>query len=482
MCSIIVADNNSSIDDVYQMLDKLSHRGPDAYGVYYNAKLYHNTPIDDLKIENNQADDIILAHNLLSIVGDNAIQPLTSSNLVLVANAELYNQEQLINQYELDDLKTDSDCEVILKIIEHYYEGNLKEAVISALDVLDGDYAFCVYDKNDYIIVRDRMGVKPVYYSNANDKFLAASEKKVFKDKSNVFSLNPRQAIYNNELIDISEEYLRREDLGDASEIKESLRDALIESVDKRTRNLDKVALLFSAGVDSTLIAVILNHLDVDFTAYTIGTPNSQDLDFAKKVSTDIGITLKYNIISREDVEKYFLPTLNAIEDNNLMKLGVGMAINMASNLASVDDNRVILSGQGADELFAGYNRYKNKIDTPNDLLDELAYDLNNMYHVNLERDDKVVMSNSMELRVPFLDRKVVDIACRIPVSYLINSSEDNLRKHILRDVAYDLGVPKEIAYRPKKAAQYGTGIDKIIRKKLLRDDTYKNMLNDFKC
>ncbi|AWX32255.1 asparagine synthetase B [Methanosphaera sp. BMS] len=477
MCSIIVLDNKSSLDDAYWMLDKLNHRGPDAHGVYYKGNVYYNRKPDQFDDNSKKMnDDIILAHNLLSVVGDNIAQPLSSSNLVLVANAEIYNSQELMDKYNLD---TDSDCEIILKIIEYHYVDNLKDAVFKALGELDGDYAFCVYDHNDYLIVRDRMGVKPVYYSNRLDKFICASEKKAFKDKSEVTSLNPRQAIYNGQLIDVADEYTRCESLTDIDEIKCKLRDALVTAVDKRSRNLDKLALLFSAGVDSTLIAVILKELDVDFTAYTIGTANSQDLEFAKKVACDIDIPLKYNIITKEDVEYYFEPTLNSIEDNNLMKLGVGMAIKMASNLASMDECKVILSGQGADELFAGYNRYKNKINTPQQLLDELSSDLNNMYLVNLERDDKVVMSNSMELRVPFLDKDVVDVACRVPVKYLIDSPEDSIRKHILRDVAYELGVPETIAYRPKKAAQYGTGIDKIIRKKLLKQEKYRKILDN---
>ena len=480
MCSIIVVCEKSSIDDVYVMLNKLNHRGPDSYGVYYNGDIYHNTPLNDVKSSSNQDNnDIILAHNLLSIVGDNEMQPLVSSNFVLVANAQLYNYKELIEKYHIIDLNTNSDCEVILKVIEHFYHGNLKEAVRKAAGEFDGDYAFCVYDDKNYMIVRDRMGVKPVYYTNNNGKFISASEIKAFADKSNINSLNPRCAIYNGDIIRISDDYVRCERLDEVDEIKAKLKDALINSVYKRTRNLDHLALLFSAGVDSTIIAVILKQLEVDFTAYTIGTPNSQDLDFAKKVASDIDINLKYNIISQADVEEYFQPTLNAIEDDNLMKLGVGMAINMASNLAALDGNKVILSGQGADELFAGYNRYKNKIDTPQKLLEELTHDLNNMYHVNLERDDKATMTNSIELRVPFLDKNVVDIACQIPLKYLIDSPEDNIRKHILRDVASQLNVPDYIAYRPKKAAQYGTGIDKIIRKKLLKQDKYQNILKN---
>ena len=89
-----------------------------------------------------------------------------------------------------------------------------------------------------------------------------------------------------------------------------------------------------------------------------------------------------------------------------------------------------------------------------------------NMYHVNLERDDACSMANGVELRLPFLDKNLVEFALNIPVRYKISGSDDKLRKNILRKTAFNLGLDKQIAYRPKKAAQYGTGIDKILRKK----------------
>ena len=116
MCSIIVLDNKSSLDDAYWMLDKLNHRGPDAHGVYYKGNVYYNRKPDQFDDTSKKMnDDIILAHNLLSVVGDNIAQPLSSSNLVLVANAEIYNSQELMDKYNLN---TDSDCEIILKIIE----------------------------------------------------------------------------------------------------------------------------------------------------------------------------------------------------------------------------------------------------------------------------------------------------------------------------------------------------------------------------
>lgn len=477
MCSIIGINGLNVNNQVLTMLDVLKHRGPDAKGIYLNSKLFFNEEINE-KIEES---NFILAHNLLSITGDNEVQPMMSGNLVLIANAEIYNYSKLIDDYQLKNLKTNSDCEIILKLIERFYENNLKEAVLKTISLLDGDYAFCITDNKDYLVIRDDVGVKPVYYGKNERFFSFASESKALKEigLNDIYSLNPRFAIYNNELIKVRDEFGRYESDISYDELKSELKSNMLEATKKRTDNLDEVALLFSAGVDSTLIAVLLKKLNVKTTLYTVGTENSQDLKFAKQVAKDLGLPLKTWVINQEIIEDNFEETINTIEDKNLMKIGVGMTIKLTSKLASNDKHKVILSGQGADELFCGYNRYKNKYDAPEELLEELAYDLNNMYHVNLERDDKATMSNSVELRVPFLDKKVIETASKIPVKYLLDSKEDKIRKHILREVAYELGVPEYIAFRPKKAAQYGTGIDKIIKKKILKKNEFKKLIEN---
>lgn len=478
MCSIIGINGQNVNNRLFKMLNILKHRGPDATGIYSNGKLFFNEEIND-KIDESE---FILAHNLLSIVGNNEIQPIKSGNLVLIANAEIYNYEKLLLDYNLDNFKTNSDCEIILKLIEKFYGNNLKEAVLKTISLLDGDYAFCVYDNKDYVAVRDEIGVKPLHYAFDENTFSFSSESKALKaiNLNNSQSLNPRYAIVNNSLLKIRDEFTRYESKIPYEDLKNELKTNLLEATKKRTKNLDHVALLFSAGVDSTLIAILLKKLNVNTTLYTIGTENSQDLKFSKKVAKDIDMPLKTWIINQEIIEKQLEDTINTIEDTNLMKIGVGMTIKLTSQLASKDNQKVILSGQGADELFCGYNRYKNKYDTPAELLDELTHDLNNMYHVNLERDDKATMSNSLELRVPFLDRKVIGTAVKTPIKYMLHSNEDKIRKHILREVAYEMGVPEYIAFRPKKAAQYGTGIDKIIKKKILKKKEFTKLLENY--
>jgi len=99
-----------------------------------------------------------------------------------------------------------------------------------------------------------------------------------------------------------------------------------------------------------------------------------------------------------------------------------------------------------------------------------LKDDIKNIYHVNLQRDDAATMAHGVELRVPFLDKEVIKTAFKIPMQFKIESETDLLRKHILRQVALEMGVPEFIAQRPKKAAQYGSGIHKILTKKVLKD------------
>jgi asparagine synthase (glutamine-hydrolysing) len=189
-----------------------------------------------------------------------------------------------------------------------------------------------------------------------------------------------------------------------------------------------------------------------------------------------MNLPLKTKIIDLDDVKNYLIPVLDAIEEFNVMKIGVGMPAYIASEIAHEDGLKVILSGQGADELFAGYNRYLGFYNEKGELAQEdLKKDILNLYHVNLQRDDAVTMANSIELRVPYLDLDIINTAMNIPMKYKINGKKDKLRKCILREVGAELEIPAEIVNRPKKAAQYGSGIHKML-KKVLKEEQYKNL------
>ena len=510
MCGIaginVVNQDQNVGNDLIKMLNTIKHRGPDGSGVYVNGKIVHDV-LEDLK---SPEGPFGMGHNLLSIVGTDVSQPIEKHGLVLIANAEIYNFRELKNGLD-DNFKTDSDCEVIISVVKKFYNGSLMDAVKKSLNYLDGDYAFSIYDGKDCIVVRDQLGVKPVYYFTdpAKGMYAYASERKALwciglKD---VDTLPPDHLLYNG--IPLKIENQCSEDIVNPitdtklskdperltiefdnkftiksdttkTELKNELKELLINSVEKRIYGLSRVGIIFSGGVDSTLIAKISDDLGVDTTLYTVGHETSSDIKFARKTASDINLSLKIKTINAADIKRYTEFVLNAIEEFNIMKLGVGMPAYVASEMARSDGVKVVMSGQGADEIFAGYHRYiQFYIDKGEKVQEDLIKDVRNLYHVNLQRDDAVTMANSVELRVPYLDSEFVDKALKVPMEYKLDNGEDNLRKCILREIASDIGVPPEIVRRPKKAAQYGSGINKILVKKVLRDENYKNKLEE---
>ena len=499
-------------NDLLKMLNSIKHRGPDGSGIYVDGKTVHGN-LQNLTAPKGSYG---MGHNLLSIVGTEVSQPIEKHNLVLVANAEIYNFKQIKDCID-DKYKTDSDCEVIISLVKKFYNGSLLGAVQKSLNYLDGDYAFAIYDGKDCVVVRDELGVKPLYYGHDDSQGIDAyaSERKALWSigLKCVNTLPPDHLLYNGIPLEIENRQTPNLKLSKSSAtythpitadsrityhrsvnidknliinsndklgLKNEIKELLIGSVEKRTRGLSNVGIIFSGGVDSTIIAKISDDLGVETTLYTGGHETSSDINFAKRTAADMGLQLKIKTLEVNDVKRYTELVLNAIEEYNIMKLGVGMPSYVASEMAHSDGVKVVMSGQGADEIFAGYHRYiQSYIDNGEKLQEDLIEDVKNLYHVNLQRDDAVTMANSVELRVPYLDPELVDMALKVPIRYKLDNSRENLRKCILREIASDIGVPSEIVRRPKKAAQYGSGIHKILVKKVLRDENYKNKLEE---
>ena len=527
MCGIVGMAGNFNKEMLEEALRSINHRGED----------YSNTFIDEEK-------GIGLGHNLLSIFNlideNNKIydnleynkQPIILNNLVLVFNGEIYNfnkLEEFLKENDENYSKSKSDSQLLANLINYYYNSNdenLLESVKSVINELDADYSFAVYDKkhNNLAISRDPIGVKPLFYGVDAEKDLKvfASEKKALWKAGiadeNIHDLTPGCILYNWEMIDLQDNLINKMITADFKEIKsnyneykdyletkdsyevykELLRDDLYSAVEKRVNNISNIGLIFSGGVDSTILAVLLkqiaekrkndnNSIPLNIKLYSVGVENSQDIKFSMEIAEELDLPLKTIIIDEDTVKESIKPVLTAIEDDNVMKLGVGMTIYLAAKAMNEDNIKVALSGQGADELFGGYNRYLKHFEE-NSLFDayfaldeEIYHDIANMYHVNLERDDAVSMANGVELRVPFLDKDIIDLSLDIPGIYKIKDNEDILRKHILRDVAKSIGVPGYIADRPKKAAQYGSGINKILKKKALRSFDIEEFMDSLK-
>ena len=433
MCGIIgIFNNKDSLGLVKRGLIILKERGKDGTNL-------HNE------------DNFTLGHTLHSVVGS-VKQPIEGK---FVSNCEIYNWEKL-NKH-----KAKNDSELLFKILE--------EKGIKALDDLDGVYSFAYKKGNKLYLARDIIGIKPVWYSH-NNGFSFASEKKVLEKLGflDINELNPRKIlIYNikeNKIDFIERPFfdITPEIKDNKSKIIEQLDKLLTGSIKKRIPKR-KFSLLFSGGIDSTLIAFILKKLGYKFTCYTAALDDpdmeeAKDLQASKKVAKELNLDLKIIRIKLKDIEKHLKTIVPLIEDSNVVKAGVALTFYAACKQAKKDGCKVIFSGLGSEEIFAGYERHKNSLNINKECVSGLL----KMYERDTYRDDVITMHNNLELRLPFLDKSLIGYSLRIPVSYKINNSH---KKVILRELAEKLKIKKEFAWRKKIAAQYGSKLDRGISK-----------------
>jgi diphthine-ammonia ligase len=448
MCGIIgVFGRVNSSKLVETGLKILKNRGKDAKGIY-------------------NKDDFSLGHCLHSIVG-RVKQPLIDKE-IFVSNCEIYNWKELNDKYEF---KAKNDSELLFKLLQK------KGVNENTLDELDGVYAFAYLSKNKLFIARDIIGIKPVWYSHANG-FYFASEKKALEKLGviNINELNPRKILEydlkKDELRFIERKFFTiKPEIKDSLEkIKDRVGDLLLKAVEKRIPNR-KFGILFSGGIDSTFLAYTMKKLGFKFTCYTaaLDEPNFKepaDVTYAKIIAKQLDLDLKIVKIKLNDVPKYLKKIVPLIEDSNVVKVGVALPFYTACEQAKKDGCKVIFSGLGSEEIFAGYQRHKES----NNINKECVSGLLKMYERDMYRDDVVTMYNQLELRIPLLDKELVNYALKIPEKYKIAKGHE---KYILRLVAEKMGLKGDFVWRKKKAAQYGSNFHKALIK-LTKNNGFK--------
>ncbi len=456
MCGIVGCFNTSNAGSKVKCgLLKLRNRGMDGAGSCDGKKVLHASSPEDLVPQKGRN---CIGHVLHAIV-DHVPNPVQGKG-VIVANCEIYNWKELSMKCALN---VRNDSELLLRLCDKD-----PKVIPKVLDELDGVYAFAYWRGSEIWIARDIIGVKPLWFSHGKG-FFFASERKVLEEWGckAIEELNPRSVlIYNIRTNRIS--IIRREFFashpnikGSEEDIRKELGQKLKSAVEKRVPD-QKTGILFSGGVDSVLLARLLQLLGKDVTCYTVaveepGLMESEDLVFAKKAADALGLKLRTILLSLKDVEAEIAEVIPLIEETNAIKVGVAVTIHAAAKVAHKDGIKVLFSGTGSDDLFAGYDRHKPSATLNDDCLSGVR----RLYERDLYRDDVVVMNCAVELRLPYLDKSLVRFALRIPPEFKIAS--DN--KMILRRLAQDLGVPEFIAFRKKRAAQYGSRVDQALEK-----------------
>ena len=497
----------------------MKNRGPDGVGLATEDEIVYSNTFNKLFFSQTSAFNV-LAHSRLAIVGGSCgSQPFLSCNkkLVLEHNGEIYNYRELRKSLETHhEFKTSTDSEVIIHLLEDHYEktnGNLLEAVKRTVFQLDGIYILAIKEQStgNIILVRDGIGVRQIYYGEDDRYFAFGSEKKALWKINlggKIQRLLPGYALFisqtSNEnnfktslhpiTVNTSKSIRSKYPISykDIDSALNAYNAALIASVEKRVRDFSRIGIVFSGGIDSVIVAYLAKQMVPEVICYTSGINGSNDITNSIEIAQKLDLQLEINELSQDDVEKMIPNIINVIEDDNMGQVEVAIPIYAAVKLARDQGIRVMLTGQGADEIFGGYSWYSKIVQKfgYDKILEYMIKDVQLLYKETLEREDKITMSQSIELREPFLDPNLIDTVLRIDPRLNIQNDGvdafDTLGKRVHRRLAEKIGIPKEIAYRIKEAAQHGSGIhnllDSIARQngfsELTVKDNYLDKLN----
>jgi asparagine synthase (glutamine-hydrolysing) len=423
-----------------EMIDTLKHRGPDGSSVWDHG-------------------DISLGHAHLKITGDMG-QPAIDNDKAVAYNGEIYN----FGEFLPGTSDTRALVDVILK------DGT--DSFLKAAPSIDGEYAFAYYNGSKLLLARDPVGIRPLFYGRSDGGFGFASEKKALirAGINDIKALAPGNIYYDGAEHRVIKLPPCEPNIKNEAEAVQALNSALNKAVTRRAHR--DAAIAFSGGVDCSVIGAMSG-----LPLYTVGMKGSYDIKAAKKAASCMGAEKRHIVyeFDEKDVEETLPDVVYAVESADPMKVSIALPLFILAREARTSGYKVLLSGQGADELFGGYARYE----TAGDMLAEmLQHDLGRIAEVNLERDDAATMAHGVELRVPYLDLGVIAVAQQTDPSLKVYfNGKDYIRKYVLRKMS-EKYLPPEVSYAPKKAIQYGTSTQKAIQK-LAAKKNFKG-INDY--
>ena len=437
-----------------RMIDKIAHRGP-----------------DELRVTQAPNVPAVMAHCRLSIIGLEAgTQPIYSAENVLVANGEIYNYADLRAILGESAFETQSDSETILHLF--------RSDELRWISRLDGMFAFVLATPERIIAARDPLGIKPLFMARIRNGLAFASELKAFDGLGlgEVETIDPG-AMFDS--IDGFREWYRMpqgaaklEPGEDPEPIWRELRLVLEAAVRKWMVADVEVGSFLSGGLDSSVIAALAaRYTDRPLKTFAVGTVGSADLAAARAVSEHIGSDHHELVFTADELAKVLPHVIYHLESADVDLVRSALPTHFATTLAR-RHVKAVLTGEGADELFAGYTYHHAYARKPRALADEITRSLGAMHNINLQRVDRITMAQGLEARTPFLDRDLIDFAQSIPASLKMKivdeKTNETTEKWILRKACEDL-LPADLVWRKKAQFDEGTGTVDVLDQAISR-------------
>lgn len=438
MCGIFFCNHvpvHNSID-IYRSFITLSHRGPDSSSIQFkNNCLYgfHRLGIIHPHTDYNQ--------------------PFTKNNVVLLCNGEIYNYKQLLRTYfpKISETDLKSDCEIILHL---YFLFN--KDFTRVVQALDGEFAIILHDteKNTVYCARDFMGIRPLYYNYENHQLRIASEIKALPANNSTKHILPRKIYAFHETETITDYWSFEHNIDckhNYNQILENIYQLLTNSVKLRVHSERPIGCLLSGGLDSSIIVSLVSKIYPNVQCFTVGAEDSPDVQSAKLVAEYLKVPLHIVPFNYEQGFQSIPQVIQALETYDITTVRASTPqFLIAKYISENTDIKVVLSGEGSDELFSGYI-YSKLAPNKEELYRDGVRLLNELYLFDCLRTDRTMSNWGLEVRVPFLNKSLVDYV--LNVDPILRMCTNKPEKALLRAVAlrYKL-LPDEIIHRRKEA------------------------------
>lgn len=445
MCGIAGGLGPLDPDQIDTMAAALVHRGPDDEG------------------RHSDEGGCTLIHRRLSIVDpEGGHQPLADqSGAWIVINGEIYNAPTLRDELaDSTQWKSRSDSEVALRVLRDGADPAAEAAR------LHGMFGFALRRGDELILGRDPVGIKPLYFGKLGEATVFASEVKAFPSGStNLQAVEPgtlwssKTGVTRFASVPApdpvpapAEEHVRR------------VRTALQRSVDRHLMADVPVGAFLSGGLDSSAICALMAQRVSEMHTFAVGFEGSPDLAAARVVAEHLGTIHHERVITRAEVAEWLPRIVHSMESTDpdvvLSAVPTWFVAEFAARYV-----KVVLTGEGADEMFAGYRYHA---DIPRERLhEELCRGVAAMHNINLQRADRMTMAHGLEARVPFLDLDFIETALEVPVE--LSRPDGGPEKWVLREAVSDL-LPAEIVWRTKAQFDEGSGVGDLVNDVLATD------------
>uniref|UniRef100_A0A6C0ER39 asparagine synthase (glutamine-hydrolyzing) n=1 Tax=viral metagenome TaxID=1070528 RepID=A0A6C0ER39_9ZZZZ len=435
MCGILGVIGKSI--DIQHCLHKLKARGPEGNSVHSDT--------------NYQFGFTRLALNGLD---ESGMQPMKYGDITWVCNGEIYNWREIADEI-LYTNKSGSDCEIIGPLLKRYEYADMFRRI-------HGVFAMIISHGDTIIVGRDPYGVRPLFISTSEDRIILSSELKALPsiEFSTVQHFPPgHYAIINKQTLAITyySYHIQYISAIPRSSVFSTIRESLITAVRRRMLTERPVAALLSGGLDSSLIAsIVQKELKIPLETFSIGFQGSEDLRHARMVADHIGSKHTEIIMTPEEFFNVIPQVIHDIEsyDITTVRASVGNWL-IAREISRRSNAKVVFNGDGADELLGGYLYF---FKSPNETEFEEESDrlLQDIHMYDVLRSDRCISSHGLEPRTPFLDKDFVDAVKSIPV-HMRRPTKNQVEKWVLREAFKDTNLlPEAVLYRKKEAFSDG--------------------------